>query len=94
MTTAVSETDFVQGERSNTYGKPGTGAGDSRGNMTIARKLLWKELHGYRLRACKTHTEKCMDTDLELVRLAHRELHGYGLRACKTRTQRTAWIQT
>ncbi|KAK7114033.1 hypothetical protein V1264_000161 [Littorina saxatilis] len=51
MTTVVSETDFVQGERSTTYGKPAAGAGDSRDNMAIARKMLWKELHGYRLRA-------------------------------------------
>ncbi|XP_076469815.1 L-fucose kinase-like [Babylonia areolata] len=51
MTTAVSEADFVQGERSSFYGKPGTGAGDSKDSMTIARRLLWKELHGYRLAA-------------------------------------------
>lgn len=51
MTTAVSEPDFVQGERSGTYGQPRTGGGDSKGSMAIARKLLWKELHGYRLRA-------------------------------------------
>ncbi|XP_025115275.1 L-fucose kinase-like isoform X2 [Pomacea canaliculata] len=53
MTTAVSEKDFVQGERSGTFGKPGSGdSAESRLNMTMARKLLWKELHEYRLKAC------------------------------------------
>nr|KAG5686488.1 hypothetical protein BaRGS_018740 [Batillaria attramentaria] len=59
MTSAVSETDFVQGERSGTYGiKPGTGNGDTQSNMAVARKLLWKELHGYRLRACAIENGK------------------------------------
>ncbi|KAK7460328.1 hypothetical protein BaRGS_00038916 [Batillaria attramentaria] len=59
MTSAVSETDFVQGERSGTYGiKPGTGNGDGQSNMAVARKLLWKELHGYRLRACAIENGK------------------------------------
>lgn len=54
MTTAVSEKDFVQGERSGTFGKPGSGdSAESRLNMTMARKLLWKELHEYRLKACE-----------------------------------------
>ncbi|KAL8582759.1 hypothetical protein ACOMHN_021871 [Nucella lapillus] len=53
MTTAVSEADFVQGERSSMFGQPGSGAGagDSSNGMSFVRKLLWKELHGYRLRA-------------------------------------------
>lgn len=54
MTTAVSEMDFIRGDRSGTYGKQGDERGASFcASMSSARRLLWKELHGYRLKACK-----------------------------------------
>ncbi|XP_067651598.1 L-fucose kinase-like isoform X1 [Haliotis asinina] len=53
MTTGLSETDFVSGERSGTFGKPmQQQSSESRTNMALARALLWKELHGYRMKAC------------------------------------------
>ncbi|XP_048253759.1 L-fucose kinase-like isoform X2 [Haliotis rufescens] len=53
MTTGLSETDFVSGERSGTFGKPmQQESSESRTNMALARSLLWKELHGYRMRTC------------------------------------------
>ncbi len=59
MTTGLSESDFISGERSGTFGKPMSKEnGNNRTNMVQARKLLWKELHGYRMRTCESGVEK------------------------------------
>ncbi|XP_059142125.1 L-fucose kinase-like [Physella acuta] len=53
MTSAVTEEDFVRGNRSGPYGKPGTAdPTNTRLNTEYARQTLWKELHGYRMKAC------------------------------------------
>ena len=51
MTTAVSEIDFVKGTRSSSFGKQSAAVESGKDGMSAARKLLWRELHGYKLKA-------------------------------------------
>lgn len=54
MATGVTETDFVNGKwsRNATPNDP-----ESQRRMKKARSLLWKELGGYKMWACKCYNE-------------------------------------
>ena len=52
MTSGVSEEDYIRGNRSGPYGKPAIHQpSDNRHNMEYARTMLWKDLHGFRIKA-------------------------------------------
>ena len=53
MCPGVNERDFRSGQRSGTYGKDTVSIGDIK-MMRQARTILWKDLHEFRIRACKT----------------------------------------
>ncbi|XP_005105725.1 L-fucose kinase [Aplysia californica] len=52
MTSAVSEDDFIRGNRGASFGKPATEQPpSSKFNMEYARTMLWRDLHGFRMKA-------------------------------------------
>ncbi|KAL3859604.1 hypothetical protein ACJMK2_009860 [Sinanodonta woodiana] len=51
MTTKVIEEDFVSGKRSGSYGKENVDP-VSRKTMQAARFILWKDLNGFKIKAC------------------------------------------
>ncbi|XP_050398758.1 L-fucose kinase [Patella vulgata] len=52
MLTDITEEDFVAGNRSASYGKPPPAVDESTACMRQARRILWRELHGYRVQSC------------------------------------------
>ena len=62
MCPGVNERDFRSGQRSGTYGKDTVNIGDIK-TMRQARTLLWKDLHEFKIKACrytKTKGLKCL----------------------------------
>ncbi|CAL1547211.1 unnamed protein product [Lymnaea stagnalis] len=84
MTSAVSEEDFVRGNRSGPYGKPfPKHSANSRFNMEYARQVLWNELHGFKMKACviekgKYHYLTHTATDHKKLLLTFPETSGLG----------------
>ena len=52
MCPGVNERDFRSGQRSGSYGKNVYTLGDIK-TMRHARTILWKDLHTFRIKACK-----------------------------------------
>ena len=52
MCPGVNERDFRSGQRSGTYGKDTVNIGDIK-TMRQARTLLWKDLHEFKIKACR-----------------------------------------
>ncbi|ESO90992.1 hypothetical protein LOTGIDRAFT_217536 [Lottia gigantea] len=52
MSTEISEQDFVSGARSSSFGRPSSLVNEEAVNMRTARRLIWKELNGFRVQSC------------------------------------------
>lgn len=54
MTSDVNEKEFVSGGRSGVKGQAQvTGSGDMAKTMRAARQILWRELHKFKISACR-----------------------------------------